>query len=100
MTALFILIDTVLTLYIWAIIIHVVMTWLVHFNVINSRSPFVYAVGNFLYKVTDPFLRPIRGFMGRLFGDLGGVDISPIIGILLLIFLRNLIMIDLRMALL
>ena len=76
------LISTVITLYIWALIISAVMSWLVAFNVINTQNRFVYMVGDFLYRATEPALRPIRRFIPLL----GGVDISPIVLILGLVF--------------
>jgi len=81
------LVSTVITLYIWALIISAVMSWLVAFNVINTQNRFVYMVGDFLYRITDPVLRPIRRFIPLL----GGIDISPIVLILGLVFLRNLL---------
>jgi YggT family protein len=81
------LIDTVLELYIWVIIASVVLSWLVAFNVINTRNAFVYQIGDFLHRVTEPALRPIRNMMPNL----GGIDISPMILILLLIFARRLL---------
>jgi YggT family protein len=81
------LIDTVLELYIWLIIASVILSWLVAFNVINTRNSFVNQVGEFLYRVTEPALRPIR----NLLPSLGGIDISPMILILLLIFARRLL---------
>ncbi len=87
MNALLILVDTIISLYIWALIIHVVLTWLVQFNVVNTRNRFVYMVGNSLYWLTEPALRPIR----RVLPHLGGVDISPIVLIIGLVFVRNLL---------
>ena len=81
------LFSTVITLYIWALIISAVMSWLVAFNVINTQNRFVYMVGDFLYRITEPALRPIRRFIPLL----GGIDISPIVLILGLVFLRNLL---------
>ena len=81
------LVSTVITLYIWALIISAVMSWLVAFNVINTQNRFVYMVGDFLYRITEPALRPIRRFIPLL----GGIDISPIVLILGLVFLRNLL---------
>ena len=78
------LVDTALNLYMWAIIIGAILSWLVAFNVINAYNQFVQTVLVFLRRVTEPALRPIRRFMP----DLGGVDISPIILILLIQFLR------------
>tara|TARA_A100001037_G_scaffold304465_1_gene341338 strand:+ start:200 stop:493 length:294 start_codon:yes stop_codon:yes gene_type:complete len=80
------LISTVITLYIWALIISAVLSWLVAFNVINTQNKFVYMVGDFLYRITEPALRPIRRFIPLL----GGIDISPVVLILALIFVRNL----------
>lgn len=87
MFALFWLIDTVLELYTWILIASAILSWLVAFNVINTRNRVVYTIGDFLYRVTEPVLRPIR----RILPNLGGVDISPVILILLILFLRQLI---------
>lgn len=95
MVALFQLIDTVINIYIWLLIIWAVLSWLVAFNVVNTSNRLVYLVGDFLNRVTEPALRPIR----RLMPDLGGIDISPMILILLLIFLRNLLFYDILPAL-
>jgi len=76
-----------LDLYWWIIIASAIFSWLYAFNVVNSRNQFVASIGNMLYRLTEPALRPIRRFMP----DLGGVDISPIILLLLLFFLRQLI---------
>ena len=82
MVALFQLIDTVINIYIWLLIIWAVLSWLVAFNVVNTSNRFVYLLGDFLNRITEPALRPIR----RLMPDLGGIDISPMILILLLVF--------------
>lgn len=81
------LFDTLVTLYIWVMIASAVLSWLVAFNVVNTSNSIVRQVGDFLYRVTEPALRPIRRFMPNL----GGVDISPIILIIGLIFVRNLV---------
>ena len=81
------LIDTVLELYIWVIIASVVLSWLVAFNVINTRNTFINQVGEFLHRITEPALRPIRGVLPNF----GGIDISPMVLILLLIFARRLL---------
>ncbi len=81
------LVDTVIWLYIWALIIHVVLSWLIAFNVVNTHNRFVYLVGDFFYRVTEPALRPIR----RVLPNLGGIDLSPLVLILGLVFVRNLI---------
>jgi len=81
------LVDTVIGLYIWLLIIAVIMTWLVQFNVINGRNRFVFLIGDFLARVTEPVLMPIR----RVLPDLGGIDISPVVLILLLTFAQSLL---------
>jgi YggT family protein len=72
-------------LYIWALVASAILSWLVAFNVVNTRNGFVYTVMNTLYRVTEPALRPIR----RILPNLGGIDISPIILILILYFIQN-----------
>lgn len=79
------LVTTVIELFIWALIISAVLSWLVAFNVVNTRNRFVYMVGDFLHRITEPALRPIR----RIIPNLGGIDISPLILILLLLFLQQ-----------
>ncbi len=86
MIALAKLINAVVQLYIFVLIVQVVMSWLIAFNVVNTRNRFVYAVADITYKLTEPALRPIR----RVLPNLGGVDISPIVLILLLYFIRDL----------
>jgi YggT family protein len=90
MYALITLIATVIEIYVWILIISVIVSWLVAFNVINTHNRFVGAVRDFLFRVTEPALRPIRRFIPPL----GGIDISPIVLILVLYFLRNLLVID------
>ena len=81
------LFNAVVELYIWCLIIWVVLSWLVAFNVINTHNRFVGMLGDFLDRITDPALRPIR----RVMPNLGGIDISPIILILLVYFVRDLV---------
>ena len=81
------LIDTIITLYIWILIASAILSWLVAFNVVNARNPVVANIGEFLYRITEPALRPIRA----LLPNLGGIDISPVILILLLLFLQRII---------
>ncbi|MBT3398501.1 MAG: YggT family protein [Rhodospirillaceae bacterium] len=81
------LISTVIGLYMWAVIISIVLTWLVQFNVINTSNRLVYQIGDFLYRITDPALRPIR----RVIPSVGGIDLSPLIVILILGFLQQFI---------
>jgi YggT family protein len=88
-------ISYLLTLYTYLIIAAAVMSWLIAFNVINPRSPFVVMVGEFLYRVTDPLLRPIRNLMPNL----GGIDISPIILILIIFFIQSVVLPNLVRAL-
>ncbi|MBT3700868.1 MAG: YggT family protein [Alphaproteobacteria bacterium] len=87
MDALFNLLNTVITLYVWALIGNAILSWLVAFNVINTQNKFIYMLGDFLHRVTEPALRPIR----KVIPNLGGIDISPIILILALFFLRDLL---------
>ena len=79
------LIGTVIQIYIFILIVQVVMSWLIAFNVVNTRNRFVYTVADIAYKLTEPALRPIRRFIP----DLGGIDISPIILLLILFFFRQ-----------
>jgi YggT family protein len=85
--AVFWLIGELIHLYILAIIIAVVISMLISFGVVNAHSRFVYTVSDFLNRLTEPLLRPIR----RILPDLGGIDISPLIAILLLEFLDRLL---------
>ena len=87
-----VLVDQVIQIYIYAVILSAVLSWLVAFNVINTRNRFVHSVGSFLYRVTEPALRPIRRFIPNL----GGIDISPVILILLLFFVQSLLRNELR----
>ena len=82
---LFGLVTTVIELFIWALVISAVLSWLVAFNVVNTRTRFVYMVGDFLHRITEPALRPIR----RILPNLGGIDLSPLVLILLLLFLQQ-----------
>lgn len=81
------LIDTLITLYVWILIASAVLSWLVAFNVVNPHNQFVRSVGEFLWRVTEPALAPIR----RLLPNLGGIDVSPVILILGLYFIRQLL---------
>lgn len=87
MNSLVILISTLIDLYMYVLIASAILSWLVAFNVINTRNRFVYAIGDFLYRITEPALRHIRRFLPSF----GGIDLSPVVLILLLIFLRNLL---------
>ena len=85
MIALFQVIDLVLGLVVWALILSAILSCLVAFNVVNLRNQINSTVGNFLYRVTEPMLRPIR----RYVPDFGGVDVSPVILILVIYFIRS-----------
>lgn len=74
-----------LDIYWWIVILAVVFSWLFAFNVVNGRNQFVAMIGNGLFQLTEPVFRPIR----RLLPDLGGVDISPMIVLLLIFFLQQ-----------
>ena len=88
------LIGSVIQLYIWIVIVQVVLSWLVAFNVVNTRNRVIYVVGDVLYRLTEPVLGTIRRFLPSF----GGIDLSPVVLILLLVFLKNLIVIDLGYA--
>ena len=87
MKSIFILLDSVITIYLWIIIINAVLSWLVAFNILNTQNRFVFSVLDATYKMTDPALNRIRRFIPTF----GSIDVSPIILILLLMFLKNLI---------
>ena len=87
MNSVFILFDNIINLYIWVLIINVILSWLVAFNILNTGNRFVYSVLDISYKLTDPPLNFIRKYLPNL----GSIDISPIILILGLMFLRNLV---------
>ena len=87
MLALLRTIDFILDIYTWILIAGAVFSWLYSFNVVNSRNQFVASLGNFLFRVTEPVLKPIRRFMP----DLGGIDISPIVALVIIYFVRQLL---------
>ena len=87
MKSIFILLDSVITIYLWIIIINALLSWLVAFNILNTQNRFVFSVLDTTYKLTDPALNKIRKFVPTF----GSIDISPIILILGLMFLRNLV---------
>lgn len=81
------LIDTIIDIYTWIVIASAIMSWLVAFGVVNTRNQFIRVIVDMLYRLTEPVLRPIR----RLLPNLGGVDISPVILLLGLFFIRSLL---------
>ena len=87
MTSIVILISQIIEIFIWLLILQAILSWLITFGVINTNSNIVNMIGNFLYKITEPLLKHIR----NLLPDLGGIDVSPLILIILLIFFRNLL---------
>jgi YggT family protein len=82
------LINTVIWLYTLVLIVHVVLSWLTAFNVVNTRHPLVNGLGQITYRLCEPVLSKIRRFLPNL----GGLDLSPIVLILLLQFAKNLIL--------
>ncbi len=87
MQALFLVIDLALELYMWIVIVAAIFSWLVAFHVVNTRNQAVAMIGEFLYRITEPALRPIRSILPNL----GGIDISPVILFLIIIFIQNVI---------
>jgi len=87
MRALLDVILMLLNLYVWLLIAAAVLSWLIAFNVVNVRNQFVGMAGDFLYRITEPVLRPIRGMMPNL----GGLDVSPVILILIIYFIQQVI---------
>jgi YggT family protein len=87
MNAVLWLILKIIDIYVWIIILQVVLSWLIAFNVVNTNNRFVYMVGDFLYRITEPAMRPIR----RILPSLGGIDLSPLVLLLLLIFAERLL---------
>ena len=87
MKSIFILLDNIITIYLWIIIINALLSWLVAFNILNTQNRFVFSVLDATQKMTDPALNKIRSFIPTF----GSIDVSPVILILLLMFLRNII---------
>lgn len=87
MISLALLIYKVLDIYSWIIIISAIVSWLVAFGVVNIRNNVMRMAVDFLYRITEPVLRPIR----RILPNLGGIDISPVVALLLIIFLQHLL---------
>ena len=87
MKSIFVLLDSIITIYLWIIIINAILSWLVAFNILNTQNRFVFSVLEATYKMTDPALNKIRSFIPTF----GTIDVSPVILILLLMFLRNIL---------
>ena len=87
-------VDFLLNLYIFILIAQAILSWLIVFNVVNTRSPVVSMIGEFLYRITEPVLRPIR----QLLPNFGGIDISPLVLILIIYFIQIVIIGNLREA--
>ena len=87
MRALLDVIVLLLNLYIYLLIGAAILSWLIAFNVVNTRNQFVGMVAYFLYRISEPALRPIR----RRMPNLGGIDISPIILFFIILFLSKVI---------
>ena len=87
MKSIFILLDSIIAIYIWIVIINAILSWLVAFNVLNTQNRFVFSVLDTTYKLTDPALNKIRRFLPTF----GSIDLSPVVLILFLMFIRNLV---------
>src|ERR1700683_1341407 len=84
---LFLVIDLALELYIWIVIAAAIFSWLIAFHVVNTRNQVVGMVGEFLFRITEPVLAPIRNVLPNL----GGIDLSPVVLFLIIIFIRYVI---------
>ena len=87
MKSIFILLDSIIAIYIWIVIINAILSWLVAFNILNTQNRFVFSVLDTTYKLTNPALNQIRRFLPSF----GSIDISPVVLILFLMFIRNLV---------
>ena len=87
MKSIFILLDSIIAIYIWIVIINAILSWLVAFNILNTQNRFVFSVLDTTYKLTDPALNKIRRFLPTF----GSIDLSPVVLILFLMFVRNLV---------
>jgi YggT family protein len=87
MRALLDVVMLALQLYTWLLIAMAILSWLIAFNVVNTGNSFVASVADFLYRITEPLLRPIRNMLPNM----GGIDISPIILLLIIFFIQSVI---------
>jgi len=81
-------ISFLLRLYVYVLIASAVFSWLIAFNVVNMHNGIVRAIGNALYQLTEPVLRPIRNILPNM----GGLDLSPVVVILIIIFIQSVIL--------
>jgi YggT family protein len=81
-------ISYLLTIYVYILIAAAVLSWLIAFNVVNTRHGAVAMIAELLYRITEPVLAPIR----RMLPNLGGIDISPVIVILIIVFIQSVIL--------
>jgi YggT family protein len=81
-------ISYLLTIYVYVVIAMAILSWLIAFNVVNTRNPVVRMIAELLYRLTEPALRPIRS----LLPNMGGIDISPIILFLIILFIQSVIL--------
>jgi YggT family protein len=81
-------ISYLLTLYVYILVASAILSWLIAFNVVNTHNQVVATIADFLWRITEPVLRPIRNILPNL----GGIDISPVIVILIIIFIQNVIL--------
>ncbi len=79
------LIVTVVDLYTWILVIGVILSWLTAYNVVNTSNRLVYMIGDFIFRITEPALRPIRKFLPNM----GGLDLSAVVLILILVFAKD-----------
>ena len=87
MKSIFFLLDSIIAIYIWIVIINDILSWLVAFNILNTQNRFVFSVLDTTSKLTDPALNKIRRFLPTF----GSIDLSPVVLILFLMFIRNLV---------
>ena len=87
MKSIFILLDSIIAIYIWIVIINAILSWLVAFNILNTQNRFVFSVLDVTSKLIDPALNKIRRFLPTF----GSIDLSPVVLILFLMFIRNLV---------
>ena len=90
MNAIIYILYQILSFYWWIVILSAIFSWLYAFNVINNSNQFVNMIGRFLYQLTEPVYRPIRRFLPNL----GGIDITPIIVLFIIMFLQYLLVHD------